>query len=199
MSRVSVDTFLESLPDSGPDQWRIVLMVGKRSLGKGTDYVLGASHRVVKAVPQAVFVFAGKGQEIDVERPYLYDVGIVPHDRMNELYETAWVVVQYSQGYDSFPRTMLEAMAAGRACIGTTGPGFGMPEQIDDGVTGRLVPPNDPVALAEAIIDVIHDPTRCSIMGVKAYQKLAGRPGALEGLAMMAEGRLPSGEDPNKI
>ena len=51
--------------------------------------------------------------------------------------------------------SLLDAMAAGKACIGTRV--GGNPEVIDDGVTGLLVPPHDPPALAGAIVRLLKD------------------------------------------
>jgi glycosyltransferase involved in cell wall biosynthesis len=50
---------------------------------------------------------------------------------------------------------VLEAMAAGRAVVATAV--GGNPEVVDDGTTGSLVPPGDPPALAQAVIDLLQD------------------------------------------
>ena len=51
---------------------------------------------------------------------------------------------------------LMDAMAAGCAVVATrTG---GMPELVEDGKTGRLVPPGDPKALARAMAEVLGDP-----------------------------------------
>ena len=59
--------------------------------------------------------------------------------------------------------SLLDAMAAGKACIGTRV--GGIPEVIEDGVTGLLVPPHDPPALAAAIVRLLKDPARRAGMG----------------------------------
>jgi starch synthase len=41
----------------------------------------------------------------------------------------------------------------------------GIPEVVDDGVTGLLVPPNDPASLADAMNALLHDPMRAAEMG----------------------------------
>ena len=48
----------------------------------------------------------------------------------------------------------------------------GLPEMIEEGVTGRLVPPRDPAALAAAIVDVLRDPERTREMGRAARARL---------------------------
>ncbi|MBL0930416.1 MAG: glycosyltransferase [Alphaproteobacteria bacterium] len=63
---------------------------------------------------------------------------------------------------EGFPNAVLEAMAARRAVVGTrTG---GIPEAIDDGKTGLIVPPRDPAALGAALVRLIADaPLRTAI------------------------------------
>ena len=64
---------------------------------------------------------------------------------------------------EGLPLSLLEAMAAGRP-VAATRVG-GMPEVIEDGVTGRLVPPADPAALAEAIAAILDSPRCAERMG----------------------------------
>jgi glycosyltransferase involved in cell wall biosynthesis len=58
---------------------------------------------------------------------------------------------------------VLEAMAAGLPVVGTRG--GGMPDVVDDGVTGLLVPPRDPAALAAVLRTLLDDPVRRAAMG----------------------------------
>jgi alpha-maltose-1-phosphate synthase len=46
-----------------------------------------------------------------------------------------------------------------------------LPEQVDDGVTGLLVPPNQPFTLAEALIKIIDNPKMAQDMGAAGYKK----------------------------
>lgn len=57
---------------------------------------------------------------------------------------------------DALPTVLLEAMALGTPCIGT--PIGGIPEIINDGVDGWIVPPRDPGALAAAIAQILGHP-----------------------------------------
>jgi glycosyltransferase involved in cell wall biosynthesis len=57
---------------------------------------------------------------------------------------------------DGIPNVLVEAMAAGLAVISTRV--SGIPELVQDGVNGLLVPPEDPVALAEAMLSLAADP-----------------------------------------
>jgi glycosyltransferase involved in cell wall biosynthesis len=57
---------------------------------------------------------------------------------------------------EGIPNALLEAMAAGRACVATAV--GGTPEVLRDGETGWLVPPGEPGALADAIEEVLTRP-----------------------------------------
>lgn len=46
-----------------------------------------------------------------------------------------------------------------------------LPDQVEDGVTGFLVPPNEPRALAEAVTKVLNDPVMAERMGSAGYRK----------------------------
>jgi glycosyltransferase involved in cell wall biosynthesis len=78
---------------------------------------------------------------------HLADVTVLPsvsHEALRMPGRTLQV-----RGSEGFPRTHLEAMALGIPVVGTRI--AGVPEQVADGETGRVVPPSDPVALADAL------------------------------------------------
>jgi glycosyltransferase involved in cell wall biosynthesis len=64
---------------------------------------------------------------------------------------------------DVLPTAVMEAMATGLAVVASrTG---GLPELVDDGVTGRLVPPSDPSALAHVVGELLSNPGDRDRMG----------------------------------
>jgi glycosyltransferase involved in cell wall biosynthesis len=71
---------------------------------------------------------------------------------------------------EGIPVVLMEAMAAGRAVVSTTT--AGIPELVEDGVSGILVPPRDPRALAEAIRSLLADPERARAMGERGRAKV---------------------------
>ena len=74
---------------------------------------------------------------------------------------------------EGFPNTVVEAMAAGRAVVATRV--GGTPDAVEDGVTGLLVPPSDPAALAAALGALLADPARREAMGARALERAESR------------------------
>ncbi len=80
--------------------------------------------------------------------------GAQAHDVVCLAYQRASVfalpcVIASNGDRDGIPNVLLEAMASGVPVVST--PISGIPELVESGVDGLLVPPNDPAALAEAI------------------------------------------------
>ncbi len=78
----------------------------------------------------------------------------------------AFDVFALSSRYEGLPIALLEAMAAGRACVATAV--GGVPEVIEDGADGVLVAPGDPEALAGALAALLDDPARRARLGARA-------------------------------
>jgi glycosyltransferase involved in cell wall biosynthesis len=79
------------------------------------------------------------------------------------------------------PLALVEAMAAGCACIASDV--IGVRGVIEDGVTGLLVPESDATALADAIARLLHDPALAARLGAAARERAL----AEHGLALMRE------------
>ena len=71
-------------------------------------------------------------------------------------------------GMDNLPTVIMEAMAAGLPVIST--PLAGVPEMVQDGSNGYLVPERDPAALAAAIEKLIDDPERARRLGARGRE-----------------------------
>ena len=82
------------------------------------------------------------------------------------LLQTLDVVVCPSISPEGFGQIVVEAMMCGKPVIASAGGAVN--ELIEDGITGRLVPPGDPVALADAINDVLARADQSAEMGRRA-------------------------------
>ncbi len=71
---------------------------------------------------------------------------------------------------EGLPASLLEAMAMARPVVATAV--GGVPEVIEDGVTGRLVPPANPAELGQAIAAILADPVRAHAMGRAARDRV---------------------------
>jgi glycosyltransferase involved in cell wall biosynthesis len=85
-----------------------------------------------------------------------------------ELVGSATVAVVPSLWAEAFGLTVAEAMAAGVPVVASSV--GGIPELIDQGETGMLVPPGDASALAAALRELLDDPARRARMGPKARE-----------------------------
>jgi glycosyltransferase involved in cell wall biosynthesis len=83
-------------------------------------------------------------------------LGVQPHDRVDSLLHQCRALVLPSTD-EGLPNVVLEALAAGRPVIAT--PVGAVPELVQDGVNGRLVPVNDVASLARALQELQDDST----------------------------------------
>ncbi len=145
-----------------------IVFVGLLSRDKGIEVLLEA-HRMLGGLRRLVLA----GRELDDTPLDLSgDVelrGLLDHPSVIDLMQTASVVVVPSIVQDCCPTVVLEAMAVGRPVVASDS--GGIVDLVDDGVTGLLVPPGDPVALSEALAKIIDDPQRASAMGQTALMR----------------------------
>lgn len=149
----------------------LVLYIGKFSPGKGTADLVKAATRVIQEVPQVQFAFVGDTHlNSQIDPVHLHVLGRLPNTDVLQLYRIADLVVVPSVWPEPFSRVVLEAMAMGRAVIGTRV--GGTPELIEDGYNGCLVPRSSPDKLAQTICTLLRDPARRRRMG-EAGRRLA--------------------------
>jgi glycosyltransferase involved in cell wall biosynthesis len=84
-------------------------------------------------------------------------------DDVANLLATMDVVIHASVSPEPFGRVILEAMALGKAVIATDI--GGVPEFVQHGVNGKLVPPRDSKTLAKAILELLRNPVRRDRLG----------------------------------
>jgi len=151
-----------------PDE-PIVGSVGRLDRVKGYDQLVEASDLVLRERPDAWFVVAGDGDERRTLENQAHRLGVAGRWRflgwqedLEPLYHSFDLSVLPSRN-EGMGRAAVEAMACGRPVVATAV--GGVPSVVKDGVTGLLVPPEDPQALARAILQLLEDETARRRMG----------------------------------
>lgn len=155
---------------SGPGEgW---LYAGRLAPEKGVDVAIEAARRL----PGRVLTICGTGPlDATLRRQArgLSNVrftGFLPPAELATRIRQARVVVVPSRWYENFPYAVLEAQAAERAVVASRI--GGIPEQITDGTDGRLVPPDDPSALAEAVSALLDDAALAARLGAAGRARI---------------------------
>lgn len=128
---------------------------------KGQRHLVAAAARVVRLLPDTRFVILGDGELRESLERQIKDLGLERHVVLGGFRTD---VIGLLKSFDLFVMSsiteglgtsILDAMACGKAVVGTrTG---GIPEAVEDEVTGLLVPPHDEAAMAEAIVRLLQD------------------------------------------
>jgi glycosyltransferase involved in cell wall biosynthesis len=188
-------------PPPLPDVPRLAI-VGRLIPIKGHDVLLRALARARERLSGLTLEIAGDGElepelrataaRLGVDGAVTFLGRVAP---VEPVLERAEVVVVPSFG-EGFGMVALEAIERGRPVIASDV--GGLPEIVDDGRTGLLVPPGDVEALARAIAELAADPARAAEMGA------AGRARALaefsqerctERIAALYEAALAAGDE----
>lgn len=150
----------------------VIGSVGRLRPQKGYHIWLEAAAQVHTALPHAHFLLIGEGElrpQLEVQATALgIDHAVTflgPRHDVEALYPLMDLFVSSSL-WEGLPTVILEAMAARRPVVGTAV--AGTRELIIHGQTGRLAPPDDPSALADAIIQSHRDPTTTAEMAQAA-------------------------------
>lgn len=137
-----------------------ILFVGRLEPMKGIDTLIEAFKKVRSTHGGATLRIVGNGSErarlekLAAGIEGVTFVGGVKHDEVAREYAAAEVFCGLSRS-EAFGNVFIEAQAGGCAVVGTNIQGI--PDIVKDGVTGLLVPPNDPTAAADAIGRLFHD------------------------------------------
>lgn len=158
----------------------IVLTLARLEPQKDLEVLLASARLVAPRVPGARFLIAGSGPQEASLRRRASELGLDDvvaflgyREDATDLLAAADVLALSSR-WEGVPFSVLEAAALGVPVVATRV--GGLPEIIQDGVSGSLVPPRDPAALAAAIERVLTDPARAQAMAELARSRLASRP-----------------------
>ena len=160
-----------------PVESQILLNVARVSPQKGLLYAVRALPAILKQYPQVHLLSVGATSDprwtAELKRK-AESLGVADHFHMlgaqaNVVdFLRACDIFVFPSLYEGLGIALIEAMAAGCVCVATnTGP---IPEVVQDGKDGVLVPSADAEALARAICDLLGDPSRRSQLGTAAKQ-----------------------------
>ena len=175
---VTVHYGLDRLPDERAavqpvdagieDGTPLVLAIGRLIAQKDHATLLRAFARVHEAHPRAMLAILGAGPLEAQTRTLVAELGLDEVVRMpgrqaiRDWLERADVFV-HTSAWEGFGIVLLEAMLAGLPVVATRV--SAVPEVVVDGITGALVEPEDDVALADALTDLLADPARAAAFG----------------------------------
>ena len=145
-----------------------LLFVGDLRPMKGLDVLLDAYAGLAGPPP---LVLIGKTWP---DTPAVLPPGVVVHDRspnaaVIEAWRAATIAVVPSVWAEPFGIVVIEAMGGGCAVVASRV--GGIPEIVEDGVSGVLVPPGDATALRDALASLIGDPARRGALGAAARER----------------------------
>jgi phosphatidyl-myo-inositol dimannoside synthase len=151
------------------------LVVGRMAADeqyKGHDALIEIWPEIAAAVPGAVLRIVGDGDDrprlqrkaaaLGLGHQVLF-VGGIDEDSLRREYAACRAFVMPSRD-EGFGFVFVEAMRAGRACIGAHGAAG---EIIVDGDTGRLVPSGDAARLRDAVVQLLREPAAAEAMGAR--------------------------------
>jgi glycosyltransferase involved in cell wall biosynthesis len=145
-----------------------VVFAGRLSAEKGVDTLIAALGRLG---PGAVLQVAGEGPEGDSLRAMADDLApgrVVFHGRLGKadvqsLLRSACVVAVPSRWYENQPMIVLEALGLGVPVVASDI--GGLPELVEPGLNGALVPPDDDERLAAELAELLEQPGHALAMG----------------------------------
>ena len=167
------------IEDSGP----VLLFFGMIKPNKGLDQLLYAMPQILAANPNVRLIIAGEPVEkferyaaivgrLGIANAVLTRLGYVRDDDVGSYFQAADLIV--------LPHTQISlsgvawvALGFGRPVVGTNV--GGLPDLIEDGVNGFLVPPGSAAALSQAVIRALRDPDQLARMGARGLERFQAR------------------------
>lgn len=168
------DFFIENMP-AAPEvaSRKNMIMVGWDYGMKGGPTAVQALTLARKVIPDLTLTLVGPPLAEPPDTPGLIKIGpLRDRARLLQLYREADLFILPTL-YDTFGFVICEAMSQGLPCISTD---FNaIPELIEEGVNGYLVPRHDPVALAAKIVTYYADSGNRTRMGSASMRKVRER------------------------
>lgn len=155
----------------------VLLVVARLTEQKGHRFLIEALPGLLAEWPTLTCLFVGEGESREALRVLTRKMGVEQacrfagaQNNVGDWYAAADVVVLPSLS-EGLPFVVLEAMATARPVVASSV--NGVPEVIQDGLNGLLVPPRNPQALEGAIRSLLRDPLRAARIGEAGRQGVA--------------------------
>jgi glycosyltransferase involved in cell wall biosynthesis len=153
-----------------PDDHKAICAAANLIPEKGISYLLQAVRRVLEQHPNTVFLIAGDGPLADELKQEAAELDITNHVRflgllsdVTQLMSVADVIVVPSVWQEPAGLVVIEAMACGRPVVATRV--GGIPEYVDNGISGILVEPRSAEQIASAINKLLATPAYAETIG----------------------------------
>lgn len=144
---------------------------------KGHEFFIGAAQRIAQTHPETHFVIAGDGPCRDLIRSRIADAGLEDRfhclghrDDVPAILASLTVLALPSTAHEGIPQIILQAQAMGKAVVASAV--GGIPEVVEDGVTGLLAPPSDAAALADRIGRLLRDSGLRARLGANSRERI---------------------------
>lgn len=172
---------------ASPKSNTVITFIGKLEKRKGVLDLMNAIPQILKSFPDTEFVFVGSpspspnrhlnmidymSEKLSKYRRSLNFLGFQPHHKISAIIEGSDICI-FPSLWENFPYVCLEAMAMGKAVIGTNN--GGMAEIINDNFNGLLIPPRSPKDIVIAVKKLITNQHLIVSLGNAARETLATR------------------------
>ena len=153
--------------------------LGRLEQQKGVPYLVRAAAMVRQQNPHVRFRLAGDGklrpelERLAAELQVSDVIEFVGWQRDAAAFLKQIDILAMPSLWEAFGLSAAEGMAAGKPVVASRVEG--LPEVVEDGRTGILVPPTDHEALARAIIDLAADPDRRMVLGRQGRKRVEER------------------------
>jgi glycosyltransferase involved in cell wall biosynthesis len=157
------------------DGYSIVGTVTRLHEVKGNEVLLQAASIVLKRLPETYFIIVGDGplniklmqnaQELGIEKNVIF----TGYQNNVSEFLSIFDVKVIASNTEGFPLVMLEAMVMGKAIVATAV--GGIIEALADGISGLLVPPKNPDAMAQKILYLLQHPEERKKLGAAALEE----------------------------
>jgi glycosyltransferase involved in cell wall biosynthesis len=152
---------------------KVIGMAARLAAEKGVEYLLEAAPTILEKYPGTRFLFAGQCENVLGEEAYERKIaplltalgdrwtflGVLPPDAMAAFFKSCDVTVLPSiNSTETFGLVQIESMICGTPSVASGLPGVREPVRMTG--MGKVVPPRDPVRLAQAVLEILADRPR---------------------------------------